>query len=276
MRQAELTLFNEYALNQFSTGDYGSRVLAPTGISTGIDADGAGEARCWWCCTLHGLRAFHDIFDSVFRAESGDLWYDLPVDGRGKADKLAVAAESSLEANSKIRLRVTAADARPRAIHVRVPEWAASLAIEVNGDPEHGPVAAGYRTLRRAWHAGDVVELKYEPRTRAVAVPKSGRYALFHGPWLLAADSQMSPFFFDEPNPGNRLRLAVAADGSVKLEPAPGAKGRFAVPAARFLADYLPEGYPMLPQKVALRPIAEQTSAPSLSWYFLFKLEGKP
>ena len=71
--QAELTLFNEFAANQFDTGDYGSRVLSPTGVSTGTDADGAGAARCWWCCTLHGLRAFRDIFDHVFHADGGDL-----------------------------------------------------------------------------------------------------------------------------------------------------------------------------------------------------------
>jgi len=70
------------------------------------------------------------------------------------------------------------------------------------------------------------------------------------------------------------LRIAVAPDSTVKLAPASIPAGRFAVPVARFRATYLADGYPMLPQTVVLRPIAEQTGAPSTAWNFLFKLEG--
>jgi DUF1680 family protein len=133
LRQAELTLFNEYAMNQFSTGDYGSRVIAYSGISTGIDADGSGAARCWWCCTLHGLRAYSDIFDAVYRSDGSDLWYDLPVDGRGKAGRFEVEVESALQARAAIRMRVAASDAQPHALNIRVPEWAESVTILVNG-----------------------------------------------------------------------------------------------------------------------------------------------
>ncbi|MGD0580318.1 MAG: beta-L-arabinofuranosidase domain-containing protein [Bryobacteraceae bacterium] len=275
LAQAELTLFNEYAMNQFSTGDYGSRVISYSGISTGADADGAGAARCWWCCTLHGLRAYRDIFDAVYRAEGGDLWYDLPVEGRGKAGRFAVEAESSLQARSAIRIRVTEADARQHSLSVRVPEWASSLAISVNGVNDRSSATASYRKLRRVWKSGDTVDLQYQMRTRGVPVPKTGRWAIFHGPWLLGADETVSPFFWDEPDANNRLRLAIAADSTVQLEPASIPGGRFAVPAARFRVSYLPEGYPMLPQKVVLRPIAEQTGSPSTAWYFLFKIEGK-
>ena len=275
LRQAEVTLFNEYASNQFATGDYGSRVLCYNGISTGIDASGSGLARCWWCCTLHGLRAFRDIFGSVYRSEGGDLFYDLPVDGRGKAKGFAVAAESSLETKASIRLRVTSADAAQHALAIRVPEWATAVTIATNGALDRPAAAGGYRTLRRAWKTGDVVELKYAMRSRAVRVEKSGRWTLWHGPWLLGADETASPYFWDEPNPGNLLRVKIAADSSVQLDRAPLALGRFGVPEARFRATYLPEGYPMLPQTVVLRPVAEQTGTPSTAWYFLFKIEGQ-
>ena len=273
--QAELTLFNEYAMNQFSTGDYGSRVISHTGISVGTDADGAGAARCWWCCTLHGLRAYSDIFDAVFQADGADLAYDLPVDGRGKATHFAVEAESSLQARSAIRIRVAEADARQHTLSIRVPDWASSLGIAVNGVNDRTAPAGSHRQLRRVWKSGDVVDLQYQMRTRAVPVAKSGRWAIFHGPWLLGADEVVSPFFWDEPDSNNRLQLAVAADSSVHLDPASIADGHFGVPTARFQVAYLPEGYPMLPQKVVLRPVAEQTGSPSTAWCFLFKIEGK-
>ena len=48
-----------------------------------------------------------------------------------------------------------------------------------------------------------------------------------------------------------------------------------ALPAAHFRVNYLPEGYPMLPQTVVLRPVAEQTGSSSTAWYFLFEIERK-
>ena len=229
LKQAELTLFNEYALNQFSTGDFGSRVLSPTGISTGIDADGAGAARCWWCCTLHGLRAFADIRSTVFRPDGGDLWYDLPADGRGQAGALALTAESALETRGSILLRVNRADAASHTLNIRVPDWADALEISINGTPDKAPTVNSYRKLERTWKAGDRIELKYAMHTRVAPAGQSGRYALFHGPWLLAADEQTSPFFWDEPDDGNRLRIAVEG-GKTHLEPAPEPPGDSACP----------------------------------------------
>jgi DUF1680 family protein len=273
--QAELTLFNEFAANQFSSGDYGSRVLCFTGVSNGIDADGAGTARCWWCCTLHGLRAFRDIFEHVFRSTGGDLWYDLPVEGSGSAGGFAVSADSELQTRSSIVLHVTSSDAKRHALYFRSPSWASSEKVAINGEEVDSTAANGYRKLARNWKTGDTVLVRFEMRTRAVAVAKTGRYAIFHGPWLLAADEELSPFFWDEPYGNNRLRVATGSDSSIHLERAPEPHNRFAVPQARFTASYLPEGYPLLPQKVVLRPIAEQTGSPSTAWYFLFKIEAK-
>ena len=76
LETAERAVFNELRFNQFATGDFGHRVYTDTGLP------GDGSARAWWCCTLHGLRAFPDIQGSVFRATKEGLWYDLPLDGR--------------------------------------------------------------------------------------------------------------------------------------------------------------------------------------------------
>jgi DUF1680 family protein len=70
LSMAERTTFNEFALNQFASGDFGHRVLTETGLT----ADGA--ARAWWCCTLHGLRCFPDIHSAAFRSKSDALFYE--------------------------------------------------------------------------------------------------------------------------------------------------------------------------------------------------------
>jgi DUF1680 family protein len=271
LEQAERTLFNEFAMNQFNTGDFGHRPVSSTGTPFGAGADGGGTARAWWCCTLHGLRAFPDILATVFRAVDGALYYDLPADGRGKAAGLAVTADSALERDATIRLRVTAADGRPRLLAVRQPAWASAMELSLDGAPCQPANRDGYRRVNRGWKAGDTLLVKYRLRTRAVREVKTGRVALFHGPWLLGIDDQLNPFFYDEPRNENRLRIAIAGDGTVNLERArPLQAAALAIPEARFRVRYLPGGYPMLPATAILRPVAEQTSTRSLPWEFLF------
>jgi hypothetical protein len=45
------------------------------------------------------------------------------------------------------------------------------------------------------------------------------------------------------------------------------------VPEARFSVEYLPGGYPMIPSRAVLRPVAEQTGTRSLNWEFWFRLQ---
>ena len=54
-------------------------------------------ARAWWCCTLHGARAFYAVRRMVFHDDDRGLAYDLPVDGTGAAKGLSLRADSSLQ-----------------------------------------------------------------------------------------------------------------------------------------------------------------------------------
>jgi len=63
-------------MNQFATGDFGHAVLYEDFTPEMV------AVRAWWCCTLHGLRAFADVRDSVFRRDAHGVSYLLPIDGR--------------------------------------------------------------------------------------------------------------------------------------------------------------------------------------------------
>jgi hypothetical protein len=166
---------------------------------------------------------------------------------------------------------VTAADGRARAIAVRQPAWAARIAISLHGVAVAPVQRGGYLRVSGNWKSGDILLLRYQMRTRAQRLAANKRVALFHGPWLLAIDDQLSPGFQDEPRAENRLRIAIASDGSVDLERTrPARTEPFTVPEARFRVNYLPGGYPMLPADAILRPVAEQTSTRSLAWEFQF------
>jgi DUF1680 family protein len=270
LEQAERTLFNEFAFNQFRGGDFGHRELTGEGVAP-------WGARAWWCCTLHGLRAYPDLFRSVFREEGEVLRYDLPISGEGRAGGLAVSAVSHLGRDGTVALEVKAAPGSPVFISIRVPQWADRVDVTLHGRSVDGTSSGGYWRTSRAWGRGDRLIVRYKLRTRIVAdEPDPSRLAVFHGPWLLGVDAHDSPAFFDEPFPENRIVLPErSARGEFRLEtpagPLAGASG-FTVPVAHFALRFLPGGYPMQPQVALLRPIAEQTSLPDeTQWVFWFR-----
>ena len=93
---AERAMFNEFAYNQFHTGDFGHHEF---------DEDGYPEhfAHAWWCCTFHAMRAMVDLLENVFREQDGAVCYDLPVDGCGPG----VCAQSNLEQDGSVRLDIS-------------------------------------------------------------------------------------------------------------------------------------------------------------------------
>ena len=253
--QAELELFNEFSFNQFHTGDFGHHVLTSTGMTI-------PTARAWWCCTLHGARAFYAISKMAFHEHERGLAYDLPVDGTGEAKGLSVRADSSLERDSSVTLTVEKSGPAARTIEVRVPEWASGLSLFEAGKKFPAVPRGGYVSVTRIWRAGDSLKLLYALRTRVVSDKKHpNMVSIFHGPWLLAVDSGTSPAFFDEPFSNNRVKFPI---GDVKLDPAPpsASPAQFTVPVARFRLEYYPGGYPTQPARALLRPIAETTSSP--------------
>ena len=269
LENAELTLFNEFAFNQFASGDFGHRVLTDEGVS-------AAGARAWWCCTFHGLRAYHDVFRAAFRSENDSLHYDLPVSGEGRSGGVVMSAAATLGRSGRVTLRVSAAPGSPRSLSIRVPAWADNVAVSLNGRPLEGTTDKGSWRTNRVWRSGDALVVRYALRTRTVADPADGsRLAIFHGPWLLGIDAHDSPWFFDEPFQENRIVLEIGGDGPIRLNPASsrpaGAKGLTA-PVAHFRLPFLPGGYPVQPQTALLRPIADQTSLPdATAWVFWFK-----
>jgi DUF1680 family protein len=274
LEAAGRTLFNEFAMNQFDTGDFGHRALASTGVRTGAtESQGGGSARAWWCCTLHGLRAFPEIFRHVWRDSGEGLCYDLPLEGEGRSRTLHITAASALEHDASILLEVTRAGAASGPLFIRLPEWARRVEIDSRDGAAEIQFRDGWYRAARRWQAGDRVQLRYEMRTRAER-GANGRIALFHGPWLLGVAEATDPFFFDEPHTRNRLLLGAGASDAVRLTPARSGLHPFAVPVARFEVQYLPAGYPIQRAAAVLRPVCEQTGLRTCDWEYWFLTEG--
>jgi DUF1680 family protein len=233
LEQVERTLFNEFRLNQFSSGDFGHHTLSAGGIAPPF-------ARAWWCCTLHALRAMAAVLDRSFHEQNGVIHYDLPVDARFRSPALSIRAESRLEQDATVQLVITSADGKPHTVAIRQPQWASAV------EP---------REVTRAWKTGDRIEVKYTLRTRVVRAEKGApKVAIFQGPWLLGVDQQASPNYFDEPSPQNRAVLPAGDD--ITLAAAPDRR------PGHLILQYLPGGYPMQPATALLRPIGEFTFGP--------------
>ena len=256
---AERAIFNEFALNQFATGDFGHRVYTETGLPA------AGAARAWWCCTLHGLRCFPDIQQNAFRVDGDVLRYEIPLDGRIETGTLAASAESTLAQNGAVRIKIERGGNERRRIAVRQPAWADSVTMSLNGSGSMEPVRAGYISAEKPWTKGDIIELKYQMKLRSEPSGISGRHSFWYGPWLLGVSAEQNPAYFNELTADNRL---IVAAGTATGTSAP--YTAFSGPVAATEMSYTQAEYPDQPGTVHLRPIAEQTGLPTTSWEVRF------
>ena len=258
LAMAERAIFNEFAFNQFATGDFGHRVYTETGLPA------AGAVRAWWCCTLHGLRCFPDIHESAFHQKDGKLWLDLPIDGRAESPGLSLVSESSLAQAGTVRVRITHCGQESVFLGIRKPAWANDWEVTINGKSHAGFLEQPYVSFSRVWTAGDVVEVRFAMKLRSETNP-TGRETFWFGPWLLGASATADPAYFNEMTAENQF---------LPGEPVREGKGTsavpFSVPIAATEMRYAPAEYPDQPGTVTLRPIAEQTGEPSTSWEVRF------
>jgi DUF1680 family protein len=259
LEMAERAIFNELAFNQYGTGDFGHRVYTETGLPA------AGAVRAWWCCTLHGLRAFADIHASAFHYDDRKLRFDLPVDGRIETAQLSAVAVSRLAQNGTVRMTITGADNVRAFLGIRRPPWTERLEVRVNGQHQDVLILNPYVTIDRVWSVGDVVEVSYEMKLSSYSSGER-RTSYRYGPWLLGAPAHGNPAFFNELTTENKL----VGDADAERPGADPGVLDFQVPVAATSFAYRQAEYPDQPGTVTLRAIAEQTGQPTTSWELRF------
>jgi DUF1680 family protein len=224
LERAERCLVNGFAHNQFANGDFGSRVFFDQGIQPSPSVD-----RAWWCCTMHGYRAFRDVLDHAVVEKDGTVAVQFfeDVDFCG-----AMSGLSLRRTPSGLAGEVTSGF--EGVLAVREPSWAASASLTWNGRPASAKHEGGFFRLQGRFSAGDRVDVALVPRLRLLTakgeeIPLASlaadpvRAALYCGPWLVVADEQIDPMFFGEPWPGNVVTLPrdlaprAVAGGRVRL-----------------------------------------------------------
>ena len=207
---AERCLINHFFFNQFATGDFGHRTVFKNGWRP---SEQPGMA--WWCCTMHGYRAFADVLQSIVTRDGEALRVNLYVEGSWsdaanslRIERLPGASPEEPRTGSDSTLSMLDSDAQT--LCLRQPDWARPLQIRLNGREMTVERKNGLVSLRR-----DLARGRRAHRHRAPHRPArecDGRTlrpedvgdepveaALFYGPYLLAVHEADQPLFFRRP-----------------------------------------------------------------------------
>ena len=83
--------------------------------------------------------------------------------------EVALVVETEYPFRDRVRITMRQAGGKEFPLHLRIPDWVQSGAtLRVNGAPQPSPAASTFASIRRAWKAGDVVELQLPMSPRVI------------------------------------------------------------------------------------------------------------
>jgi len=194
-----------------------------------LESDGSHHRWDWHpcpCCTMNVSRLVASIGGYFYSTGPATLAVHLygastvttNVDGNG----VVVKQLADYPWSGKIRLAVSPVKPAAFTLRLRIPAWAKSHAINVNGSPQAiGGLDRGYACLKREWRDGDVIELDLPmPVERVYANPQVkagiGRVALKRGPLVYCLEQIDNPL---APVPMLRLPRSAPARAEVRNTP---------------------------------------------------------
>jgi DUF1680 family protein len=118
-----------------------------------------------YCCPPNVLRIIAMVNGYAFSKSNDAIWVNLYGSNKlstslnGKP--LELTQQTNYPWDGKISITISACPDSEFALRLRIPGWAESAAISINGSTEDARrVPATYAELRRRWNPGDVVELR--------------------------------------------------------------------------------------------------------------------
>lgn len=148
------------------------------------------ERQKWFgcaCCPPNLIRMLASLEDYVATRSGDTLFLNLYAGCGIEADGLKLRVATNYPWEGSVRVTVAQADEAPMALALRIPGWCPGWALRINGEATACEVRDGYALARRAWQAGDVVELVLDMPARYVRANRrirenAGQVALQRGP----------------------------------------------------------------------------------------------
>jgi hypothetical protein len=206
----------------------------------------------WPCCSGTYPQAVAHIPDLIYQASRDGIAVSLFVSSRveWQAGGQAVALEqrSELPEGNESVLRLVAEQPCDLTLRIRIPGWAESTSVELNGSHlARTSDAEQWLTMNRTWQPGDTVTLRFGFRLNAIPVDAfhPNRVAITYGPVVLAQDaSWAAPLSAPVPWEMNEWeKFLVRRDTGLVFDPVAPGTARMPTGSLRPLYD-VPESYP--------------------------------
>ncbi|MGB8215663.1 MAG: beta-L-arabinofuranosidase domain-containing protein [Anaerolineales bacterium] len=213
----EWQLYNAAAVGMGLSGDsylYNNPLLCRGGITR----------RAWFlvpCCPSNLSRTWASLGKYIYSFNEKNLWVHQYIGNQTMIDsrRWKVKLESSLPWEGKVRFILELATPADFSIHFRLPSWAQTTSVRINGEPFRLPAsifsnqqstarfsnASGYDPhqarflpIQRVWSPGDMVDLDFDiPILLRRASPRlrghKGKSALTRGPLVYCLESVDNP-----------------------------------------------------------------------------------
>lgn len=176
-----------------------------TPLMSGVKREFSNPTESFWCCVGSGMESHAKHGDSIWWQGEDTLFVNLFIPSRVHWRERDVDLELTTRYpyEGEIQLMLTSVRKPDSfAIALRIPSWAKTSALTVNGKAVDAVRAAGYAVLRRRWHSGDTVALTLPLELRLEPTPGDDTVvALLRGPMVLAADLGPADKSFDAASP---------------------------------------------------------------------------
>lgn len=283
LEYAEQCLFNSLFPNQFETGDFGHHTFDGWGY-----VSSPGPGRSWWCCSMHGLRAMHDLKQCVNSSPAyGKTQINFFLSGEYYGENLAVKTQriGGQSGTFDYQINWLTAPENEWTLILRHPTWAETIEIIINDKPELISSDPGSISIKRVWAKGDRIVLKIQPKIKILnselkeisieQLSTPQKVALFIGPWLVGVNAIENPMFHGEPYADNivffpkdlqELKQKIHFEDEIRFPLQSG---------PRLTLSYRHSGFTEL-CKVTFSPVSERSRniETTYSFWFIAKGEG--
>ncbi len=209
--------------------------------------------RSFWCCVGSGFESHAKYGEAIYYHRADTLYVNMLIPSRldWHEKGLALTLRSGFPVEETGSLAIECKRPVRLTLRLRYPAWSGYPEIRINGRKQSiRAEAGGYIDLRRTWHDGDRIEIRYPMSLRAEPLPDDpARAALFFGPVVLAGRMGTEGFAAPQPDSDPSLYndyytydygIPAVVDDSLHFDPASirREKGtlRFVTPDGRELA----------------------------------------
>jgi DUF1680 family protein len=151
----------------------------------------------FWCCNGTGAEEFAKLTDTIYFHDANSIFVNLYVasDVHWPEKGFRLTQQTSFPEEQGTTVTISAARPVDVDLKLRIPYWAKSGSVKVNGSPIPAFADPGsYLVLRGPWKNGDRIELSLPMSLHAAPMPdRESLQAAMYGPLVLAARFEEEP-----------------------------------------------------------------------------------